>query len=297
MSYIDLLKTEVEKEGFNFYDFINKLSPDALNAFTEDVISRRTENMRMAFPSSKNISTDDIVFQEMVKLPHATYQTVRDFLEQIFSNALAGVYSDNKAVIDRIIALTVLRKEGLRIGYITHLLDDPAVKDDIKTSLAVLFSTIDNSSCRLYLENRKSDIYKYPYLIPAYISAYKNVDPSKGLKILIGMDRRPDNFKYYNRPIITSLENLLIEKDNIPDYLSLYYDKDMPPWVKQEFETILSSSWFTKNEVKKKIDAYTYTYRKSTYLIIQMPSALYENRSLYQGQVRGQVSEIENQTA
>jgi hypothetical protein len=253
--YTDLLEKEAQKENFRFFDFITQLPSDALRDFTEDVLSEQTKYLREAFPPSKNISTIDIVFHEMRELPYATYQTIRHILEQIFSRALDGNYPDNQTVIDNIVALTSLRKDGLSISYIMTLLEDSSVCDDVKATLAILLSLIDKSFCCSYLDTGIGDHQKYPYLVPAYISAYKEEEPDKALKILAGVAHRPEYYEYCESPIITALENLLIEKKDFQTYLSLYGDenKNMPAWVEDEFNSILSNTWFTKNHVKEEI--------------------------------------------
>jgi hypothetical protein len=255
ISYIELLETEAGKKDFSFQKFIEILSEqgDDLRYFVEDFLTENTGDMQSVFPPSKNISTDAVVFREMVELPDATYQKIRTILEQTFTKALKGNYSDNQTVINKIIALTGRREEGLSMEYIIGRLEDSTVPQDTKTILALLFAAIDNTmSFRNYLKD-KVDYNKYPYLFPAHISAYKRIEPDKALKVLFKIGNRPENFKYYEPQIITALETLLIEKKDFQTYLSLYNDANMPEWVKQEFESILSNKWFEKHEVKKEL--------------------------------------------
>ncbi|MDR2410874.1 MAG: hypothetical protein LBE13_22570, partial [Bacteroidales bacterium] len=259
-SYIDLLgkellETKEQRKDFSFFNFINKLPPEAaLFDFVEDMLAERTENMRNAFSSSKNISTDDIVFREMVKLPHDTIEIIRPFLEQIFSKALKGEYfSDSPVVIRNVIALTGSRGYGISFAYIRNLLDDPSVSKDIKVDLAYLFSNISPERFLSYF-NTKSDYGQYSYLIPAYISMYEYENPVKALEILKTLSDKPKDFTYYKSPITSVLGKILIKKKDYPAYLSLCLQ--MPQWVKQEFEIILSNNWFTRNNVKEELAEY-----------------------------------------
>ncbi|MDR1089643.1 MAG: hypothetical protein LBL79_01095 [Prevotella sp.] len=266
-SYIDLLKTESQKGNLNFPEFIKLLYSSnalALESFVVDILSGRTDYLQEAFPSSKNIYTDEIVFHELTKLEDSTYQIICPLLEKIFSEAVEKKGPDSSTVIKNVIALTVLQQRGLSVDYIKKQIESSSVTEDIKTLLAVLFSSIDSVSCRSYLEEDQTGDDLPSCLIPAYISAYKKEAPDKALKILTKLERQPSNFEYFKLPINTALENLLIKKNDIPAYLSL--SENMPKWVKQEFKSVLSKPRFIRNNVNEEVAKHRSKFYERTIL-------------------------------
>jgi hypothetical protein len=240
-SYTELLKTEAAKGNFNFRNFITGLNREELYDFVEDVLAERTKDMQFAFPPSKNISTHDIVFSDMVELPYKTYQSVKEFLDDIFLSAIRGVYPNSQDVIDNILGLTMLRKEGVSAKCMKNSLKNPSVDNDTKLSLAFLLSKIEDKVPLSYWET-EIDYKKYPFLIPAYISAYAKINPKKALKGLDMLRQQPDSFRYFRTPVTSALKKMLIEDENYSDYSALYFQ--MPEWVQLEFDAILKTPRF-----------------------------------------------------
>jgi len=250
-SYTDLLRAEAKKDSFNFLDFINQLNNEQLYRFIEDIVTENTDAIRPAFPPFKGVYTDDLAFQAMREMPYATYQKIKGYLEDIFTNALNGNYSNNQKVIDNIIALTARRRQGLSFLYIEDILKKIEVAEDIKVNLAILLSKLENT-VPLSFWDTAIDYEKQPYLIPAFVSAYKTAAPVKALEKLITINK-PEDFIYYKRSIITSLENILVRNRDFQSYISLY-DRAQP-WLKSEFDQVLNSTAFAKHRIGEEIAA------------------------------------------
>src|SRR6202000_2704278 len=92
------------------------------------------------------------------------------------------------------------------------------------------------------------------YLIPAYISAFKNTDSVKALNILLKVPEKPANFQIYIRPITTALENILINRRDFQSYTSLYHR--LPEWGKLEFDAIIAKKSFKQHGVQNDIIAF-----------------------------------------
>ena len=248
-SYTESLKTEAQKKKFNFPDFIKGLSSDKLYDFMKDFFSERTEHMWVAFPPDKNVSTHDIVFLSIKKLDDATYEKVRGVLDKILLSAItgndSGNDSENQNVVENVLALTGMRREGVSAECIKGLLKDPSITEDLKLSLAFLLSQIKNT-VPLYYWDEELNYDEQSYLIPAYISAFAKSNPTKALSILKECNKKPESedLDYYRSPITSALENMLVTNGERRQYRSLY--NKMSEWAKQIFKEILGTSRFEK---------------------------------------------------
>ncbi|MDR2041946.1 MAG: hypothetical protein LBP98_06455 [Tannerella sp.] len=255
-SYTELLGKEASKADFNFRDFIQSLDERELYDFVEDVLTERTENMRFAFPPSKNISTHDIVFWDIVHLPTKVYQqTVGKCLDAIFLQAIDNKENpDSQAVIRNALGLTMAKQAGISAGCMKESLKKTSIDEETKLGLAFLLSKIEDKVPLSYWD-REIDYVASPYLIPAYISAYADADPVKALEKLTLLPKQPESYSYFKSPITSALKNMLIEKRNYRDYVALRSRSDMPEWVKQEFDAVLKTSRFRENRVVEGIAA------------------------------------------
>lgn len=251
-SYTELLKLEAKNDTFKFNDFINQLSNGNLFSFIEDILTENDENIRPAFPPFKGVYTDDLAFQAIREMPYATYQKIQTYLEDIFSFAIKNKYPNSDKVISNIIALTARRRQGLSVLYIKDLIANKDINDNLKTNLGILLSKIENT-VPLSFWDTDIDYTKQPYLIPAFISAYKNAYPVKALEILINIRKKPSGYQYYRKSITTSLENILIRERDFRSYIALY--EKMPDWVKSEFDLILNTTNFLKHRISEEIIA------------------------------------------
>lgn len=251
-SYVNLLKSEVKKGTFNFIDFFKQLDQEGMLALLADIVMVNYENITSAFPASKGIYTDDLAFRAIRELPNDLYQEIQPLLENIFLSAMANPSPVNDKAIDNIMALTARRRQGLRVGFITGLIKREEVREDLKTDLAILLSRLDHT-VPLSFWDREIDYTKQPALIPAFISVYKEEDPIKALGILHLVQHKPANYKYYIRPITTSLENILLKNKDLHAYIALR--AKMPEWVKFEFDLILKSPLFEKERTQEDINS------------------------------------------
>jgi ABC-type nitrate/sulfonate/bicarbonate transport system substrate-binding protein len=251
-SYLDHYREERKNLDFSLFDFVNHLNLSPLNDFIEDVMTEN-EVIHELFPSTKGLSSDDLAFRFIREMPYATYVKICNQLERIFSNAISHKYPNEHTVINNVIALTARQRRGLSYQYIVQHLEDRKISEELKTDLAILMSKLEGGIA-LYFSDRNIDYGQRPYLIPAFISAFKETDPAKALGKLAHIERKPENFQLYIRPITTALENILLQKRDFSTFTSLY-DR-MPSWVKSEFDKIIEKRGFVQHGIRADINAF-----------------------------------------
>lgn len=243
IGYEEFKKFFVELEYSKRYDFL------------KDIFAENNKKLSCAFYNSRDFTPSEQAFLLIQKLPADYINDNYSIIEDIFAEAeIEPLKKDNELILRKIITLCLVKKAGLRIGFLNSgriIKNNLPVK--IKIELSVLLVYLEPNGLTFGL-----DIRNYPHLIPAKMLLFENKPfeiLSEFLTLNINLDSEVKKH-VVERPLKKCLEKLLINQGAIKEFVENLEPLALYHWSYDKILEHIKSPTFKKYKIEKKILSY-----------------------------------------